>query len=60
MNKSVAEQIKDTKALLATLENIIDDVEWLVNSLEQIDEEKRSDADNRVLRYAKHLQKYYN
>ena len=53
----IKEQMDATKKMMNTLTSMIDDIEWVIGELESKDE--RTEADDKVLRFAKHLQKWY-
>ena len=53
---TVKEQMDATK-MMNTLTAMIDDVEWVIEMIESKD--NRTEADEKVLKFAKHLQKWY-
>lgn len=53
----IAEDIKATKRLINTLDCMIDEIEFVIKELES--NRALTEADEKLLKFAKHLQKHY-
>lgn len=54
---TVAEQMKETKKMMDSLTFMIDDIEQAVKMIEE--KAELTEADEKLLQFAKHLQKHY-
>lgn len=54
---TVAEQMKETKKMMISFEMIIDDIEEMIKMKEE--KAELTEADEKLLQFAKHLQRHY-